>query len=235
MTSLAHSNPLDDALRQCRDMDANINQRLGCYAAAVEKLNPEFAHAVDRLVKRLATADAGSAAPAPGDPMPPFVLPDENGQRISMEMLLEKGPLAVTFHRGHWCPYCRININALARAQTEAAARGGHIVAIVPEIEEFAREMKWESHVDFPILTDLDNGYALSLNLVIWVGAEMERLLAQRGRDLPRFQGNDAWMLPIPATFVVGTDGIVKARFVDPDYRKRMDIDDMLAALRSAR
>jgi peroxiredoxin len=235
MTSVTHSNPLDAALLQCRDMDANINERLACYAAAVQKLNPEFAGAVDRLVERLAKADAGITAPMPGDPMPPFVLPDENGQRFSLEMLLEKGPVAVTFHRGHWCPYCRININALARAQNEAAAQGGHIVAIVPEVQEFAREMKWESHVDFPILTDLNNGYALSLNLVIWVGAEMERMLSERGRDLPKFQGNDAWMLPIPATFVVGKDGLIKARFVDPDYRKRMDIDEMLTALRDAR
>ena len=234
MTSVTHSSPLDEALRQCRDMDANINDRLACYAAAVRKSNPEFAEAVERLVGRLANSGAGDSAPMPGDPMPPFALPDENGGRVSLDMLLQKGPVAVTFHRGHWCPYCRININALARAQGEAAARGGHIVAIVPEMQAFAREMKWESNVDFPILTDLDNGYALSLNLVIWVGAEMERMLAARGRDLPKFQGNDAWMLPIPATFVVGTDGIVKARFVDPDYRKRMDIDDMLAALRSA-
>ena len=58
--------------------------------------------------------------------------------------------------------------------------------------------------------------------------------MARRSRDLPRYQGNDAWMLPIPATFVVGTDGLIKARFVDPDYRKRMDIDDMIAALRAA-
>src|ERR1043165_26217 len=235
MSSVTHSNPLGGAWRQVRDMDANVNERLACYAAAVQRLNPEFASAVDRLVERLAEADAGSAAPGPGDPMPPFVLPDEIGQRISLEMLLEKGPVAVTFHRGHWCPYCRININALARAQDEAAAQGGHIVAIVPEIEEFAREMKSESHIAFQILTDLDNGYALSLNLVIWVGAEMERMLSERGRDLPRFQGNDAWMLPIPATFVVGTDGVIKARFVDPDYRKRMDIEEMLAALRAAR
>jgi peroxiredoxin len=74
----------------------------------------------------------------------------------------------------------------------------------------------------------------MALNLVIWVGAEMEQALADRARDLPRYQGNDAWMLPIPATFVVGTDGLIKARFVDPDYRRRMDIDEMLAALRSA-
>jgi len=57
--------------------------------------------------------------------------------------------------------------------------------------------------------------------------------LPERTRDLPRYQGNNAWMLPIPATFVAGTDGIVRARFVDPDYRKRMEIDDMLAAPRS--
>jgi hypothetical protein len=41
--------------------------------------------------------------------------------------------------------------------------------------------------------------------------------------------------LPIPATFVVGTDGLIKARFIDPDYRKRMDLDELLAALKSAR
>jgi peroxiredoxin len=59
-------------------------------------------------------------------------------------------------------------------------------------------------------------------------------MMADFGRKLPEYQGNDAWMLPIPATFIVGTDGRVDARFVDPDYRKRMAIEDMLAALRAA-
>lgn len=53
-------------------------------------------------------------------------------------------------------------------------------------------------------------------------------------QDMAKFHGNDGWMLPIPAVFVVGRDGIVKARFVDPDFRKRMEIDDLLAALESA-
>jgi hypothetical protein len=39
-------------------------------------------------------------------------------------------------------------------------------------------------------------------------------------------------MLPIPATFVVGRDGLIRARFIDPDYRKRMMIADMIAAMR---
>src|SRR5690349_23064111 len=53
-------------------------------------------------------------------------------------------------------------------------------------------------------------------------------------QDMPSFHGNDGWVLPIPATFVVGRDGIVKTRFIDPDFRKRMEIDDLLAALHRA-
>lgn len=226
---------LDQALRECRDMDASINARLACYAEAVARLTPGFAQAVDRLVARLQQSEAGASAPQPGDPMPPFMLPDEQGRVVSLTSLLAKGPVAVTFHRGHWCPYCRININALVRAQRAIAAEGGRIVAIMPERQEYAVALKSEADAAFPILTDIDNGYAMSLNLVIWVGAEMEQALSERSRDLPTYQGNDAWMLPIPATFVVGADGIIAARFVDPDYRKRMDIDDMLEALRRAR
>ena len=234
MISLSAAKTIDEALVMCRDMDATVNERLACYADAVRRFTPPFAEAVDRMIERLKGAGAGDAAPRPGDPMPPFRLPDEDGRIVTLERLLEKGPVAITFHRGHWCPYCRINVNALVKTHREIAAEGGQIVAIMPELQEFAAEFKSEARAPFPVLTDMDNGYALSLNLVIWVGAEMEKMLAERSRDLPKYQGNDAWMLPIPATFVVGTDGIVKARFVDPDYRKRMDIDEMLAALRSA-
>jgi peroxiredoxin len=80
----------------------------------------------------------------------------------------------------------------------------------------------------------MDNGYAMSLNLVMWVGTEMQGLLPNAGVDMPVFQGNNSWMLPLPATFVVGADGIIRARHVDPDYRKRMEIDELLAALKSA-
>jgi peroxiredoxin len=138
----------------------------------------------------------------------------------------------VTFHRGHWCPYCRINIIALAQAHGEIAREGGQIVAIMPDRQKFVAELRSQSNVPFPILTDMDNGYALSLNLTIWVGAEMQKLMEQR-QDLPTFQGNSTWMLPIPATFVVGRDGLIRERFIDPDYRKPMAIADMLAALRS--
>jgi peroxiredoxin len=162
--------------------------------------------------------------------MPTFVLPDQNGEMVRLDDLLDAGPVAITFHRGHWCPYCRININALAQAQRELAE--GQIIGIMPDLQKFVAELKSQSKVPFPILSDVDNGYALSLNLTIWVGAELQKMLEQRV-DIPAFQGNSSWMLPVPATFVVGRDGLIRARFIDPDYRKRMTISDLLAAMRS--
>jgi peroxiredoxin len=186
------------------------------------------------MVTRLVRSGAGQSAPQPGDPMPPFVLPDEAGNPVSLEMLLHKGPVAITFHRGHWCPWCRISIRALVQVQGEIEAAGGHVVAIMPERQKFAAEFKNDAHSPFPVLTDLDNGYALSVNLAVWLGPDVARELSSLGRSLPDYQGNETWMLPIPATFVVGRDGLVKARFVDPDFRRRMAVEELIAALRSA-
>ncbi len=223
---------LDIAFRRVRDLDVSMHEQLRTFAETTRRERPEFTAAVDRLVERLRRYGAGESAPQIGEPMPPFVLPDHTSQMVSLEELLDRGPAAVTFHRGHWCPYCRININALAQAHKEIAADGGQIVAIMPDRQKFVAELKAQSNVPFPILTDMDNGYALSLNLAIWVGQEVQKMM-EGFRDLPTFQGNSSWMLPIPATFVVGRDGLIRARFIDPDYRKRMMIVDMIAALQN--
>jgi peroxiredoxin len=197
-------------------------------------VGPGFATAVDALVSRLAESNAGATAPKVGEPMPAFLLPDEQGRLVRLENLLAGGPIALTFNRGHWCPYCRINLDALARAEEEVAAERRHIAAIVPDRQRFAMWLKSDARAPFPVLTDIDNGYAMTLDLAIYVGDELKRMMVNSGLDPSVSQGTDKWLLPIPATFVIDTDGIVRARFVDPDYRTRMAIGDMLAALRSA-
>jgi len=234
LTSTSLIEALEEAFNQARDMDAALNDRMNVIADAVRTISVPFAEAVDGLVNRLQENGAGASAPGPGEPMPSFVLPDENGRLVDLDGLLEKGPVALAFHRGHWCPYCRLNTLALAEVGKEAEAEGRQLVAIMPDKQKFTAALKSETKAPFPILTDVDNGYALSLNLAIWVGEEMERMIAAAGWDVPQYQGSDAWTFPIPATFVVGTDGLIKARYVDPDYRRRMDTDDLLDALRRA-
>jgi peroxiredoxin len=216
-------------------MDASLAERLATFAEAVRTRWPDFSDAVERLVRRLRESGVGDAAPKPGDLMPPFVLPDETGQLISLEDLLRQGSVAITFHRGHWCPYCRMNVNALVKAHDVIVGYGAEVVAIIPERQQYATEFKIDGHIPFPVLIDMDNGYAMSLNLAFWMGEEMKEIMRQRpDRDIAKFQGNESWMLPIPATFVVGRSGRISARFVDPDYRKRMAIDDLVAAIRNA-
>ena len=151
MTSKSFAETLDEAFEQCSRMDASLNQRLQAFADTVRKLNPTFAEGVDRLVARLHETRAGTAAPAPGDEMPNFLLPDDTGHLVSLEEILQKGPVALAFHRGHWCPYCRINTNALVEAQSKAQAEGSQIAAILPERRQFASELRAEAKAPFPI------------------------------------------------------------------------------------
>ena len=121
----------------------------------------------------------------------------------------------------------------LPEARPRIEAEGGQVVAIVPDRQRYAAEIRAEAEDVFPILVDMDNGYAMSLNLVFWVGDEMRKFMSEAGLDLAEFQGNELWNGPVPATFVVGRDGLIRARFVDPDYRKRMTVETMLASFRA--
>ena len=222
---------LERSTRRCRDADAPLAERLKLFADDVRSLSPDFAEVVDRMIARLQSSGAGLAAPSAGDQLPPFLLPNQDGELVGLEQLLAQGPLVIAFHRGHWCPYCRISADALARLHPTVAELGAQIVAITPEIEHFTSELKSDAKAPFHILTDLDNGYALELNLAVWIDDEKRAAMMQAGCDISAFQGNDCWTLPIPATFVVGADGVIKERFVDPDYRKRMPMEDIVAAL----
>jgi peroxiredoxin len=166
MTANVGRDTLDQAFRRVRDPDLSLQEQLRTLAETLRRQCPEFAAAVDRLAIRLRHYGAGEAAPKIGDSMPSFVLPDERAQKISLEELLDRGPVAVIFHRGHWCPYCRININALVEAH-KALPASAEIVAIMPDRQKFVADLKRQSQVPFPILIDADHGYTMSLNSVL--------------------------------------------------------------------
>ena len=223
---------LERAFQDVRDEQLPLSDRLGLIANRVRELSTDFATAVDRFVEQLEAASAGSAAPQVGETMPGFLLPDDQGHLVNMEKLLEKAPLAIAFHRGHWCPYCRLNAVGLAEIQDAIAPV--QIVAISAETGQFTRQIKAEAKARFPFLTDVGNGYALSLNLAVWVPEFMSSMIGGAGWDIPAYQAHDGWILPIPSVFIVGQDGVIKARHVDPDYRRRMEPADIILAAKAA-
>ena len=222
---------LQETTEDSRMMDAPLSVRLQTVADAVRRLRPEFTAVVDRMVARLEANQVGQSAPQVGEPMPDFILPDQDGKLVRLGELLERGPVVMSFNRGHWCPYCKLNADGLAEIAPEIRKLGGEIVAISPETHQYGAALRDYADAPFPVLTDLDNGYALSLNLAFWVGDEKREAMKESGFDIEPYNGNDTWTLPVPATFVVGRDGLVKARYIDPDYRRRMELDAIVEAV----
>lgn len=231
----APRNDLARAFGEARRMAAPLNDRLAHYAARHREGGGPVPAAYDRLVERLKGAGAGAGAPAVGVPMPDFLLPDDQGRLVALEALLAQGPLVISLNRGHWCSFCRLELACLAEHEEAIGRLGGRVVSIIPERRIFAQRLKAELGLPFPVLSDMDNAYALSLDLMIWVGNELRGLFVELGLDVPGAQANRGWFLPIPATFVIGRGGRILARFVDPDFRRRMEIAPILAALEAGK
>lgn len=231
MAEKSFAETVAQAAEDGRMPDSTLNERLRAVAEDVSRRNPQFAAVAQRMVERLEANEVGKNAPGIGEAMPDFVLPDDSGAMMRLESLLELGPVVVSFHRGHWCPYCRLNADGLARIAPEIRRLGARIVAISPETHQDGAELKSVANAPFPVLCDLDNGYALQLNLLFWVGDEKREAMTRAGFDIAPYQGNDTWMLPVPATFVVDRGGIIRARSIDPDYRRRMELDDIVDAV----
>ena len=233
MSEKSFTQILEETTEQCRTLEAPLAERLQIVANKVRELAPGFADVVDRMVARLASSGVGRGAPEPGEVMPDFLLPDQDGKLVRLSDLTAKGPVVISINRGHWCPYCQLNADALAKIAPDLEALGAQIVAITPELQRYSRELKDYAKAPFPILADVDGAYALEIGLLFWVGDEKRQAMKAGGFDIEPYQGNETWMLPVPATFILGADGRIKARYINPDYRQRMPIEELMTALRS--
>ncbi|MBW8879874.1 MAG: AhpC/TSA family protein [Asticcacaulis sp.] len=232
MTGKSPYEVIGEIFEQMRNSDAPLNQRLRAFAEAVQVGSPQFTPLVDGLISRLSVAGCGKDAPDIGDPMPNFLLPDATNRLVGLSEILARGPAVVSFYRGHWCPYCRLA--ATTYAGLEATVGAAHMVAITPELRRLNGVFSEQTGIAYPILTDIDCGYALSLNLAFWLDEAFTAMMRSIGRDLGSYHAGAGWVLPIPATFVVDSHGVVVRRHVDPDYRQRMEVEDLLEAFRAA-
>ncbi len=219
------------AFDEARAHSDSLTAQLAYYAKALRERRPEVADAYQRLIETLSRGEAGANAPREGDSLPPFLLPDESGRFVASADLLSARPLVVSFNRGAWCTFCWLELSALGERQREVRRRGGELVAIMPETATYARALKERLGLEFPILSDLDNAYALELGLAIALSPEVREIFRAGGTDLGIYQKNDAWFVPIPATFLVDRHGIVRQSYVNVDFRQRLDPVELLEAL----
>jgi peroxiredoxin len=220
---------------QREGQDNSLNAKLSAYRQESGRRRPDFAKAYDALVERLDVIDRGRVGPQLGELMPPFDLPDESGHLVSLSSLIQSGPLVISVNRGHWCPYCKLDLRSLADFYGEIRRLGARAVSIMPDSAQFTSGYIVQNSLPFPVLSDIDLGYSLSLGLIFWVGAEVQDLYKQAGVELEKYHGNPASFLPMAAKFIVGSDGRVKARQVNTEFRERMEPEAIIAILRNLR
>ena len=158
-------------------------------------------------------------------------LSDQLGRPVDIATLAADGPVVVTFYRGGWCPYCSLELRAWQKAMPDLARLGARLVAVSSETPDNALDTAEKNDLAFTVLSDSGGKLAHALGIRFALSPEIKALFQKFGHDLPAHNGDGAWSLPMPATFVVARSGQIVLAEIDPDYRRRMEPAAALAAL----
>ena len=215
----------------------SLQDRLDAFRADFEagrlpfKAPPGASDTMHRATDELIASGQAGRAKRAGDRAPEFKLQDPDGAWVSSRDLLAKGPLVLTFYRGVWCPYCNMELEALQAALSEIKARGASLVAISPQTPVNSRKAERQTHLAFPILTDPRGEVASAFGIRFALPDYLVELYKGFGNDLPTVNDDPSWTLPMPARYVVGTDGVIAYAEVNPDYTRRPDPSELLPVL----
>ena len=211
-----------------------LKEQTDAKIAAGRKAKPDFMKGVDEAIDKAKAFQQGSDALKIGEKALNFKLPNPQGKLISLSSLLEKGPVIVTFYRGSWCPYCNLQLRALQAKLADIHKLGASLVAISPEVPDESLTENEINKMEFTVLSDQDAKVASQYG-VAWEVPEflLDHMRVDRQLDLKKINNGNASVLPIPATFILNTDGIVKWSYVNVDYRTRSEPDEIVEVLKS--
>lgn len=194
-------------------------------------LVPSDRAALGAALERLQMLQIVEQGLAVGDILPEFVLPDTAGRIVASEALLANGPLVLVFVRGTWCPYCSLALQALDAARPPIEALGGSLVVVSPlRADELARAAA-DRGLGLTLLSDVDGDYARLCGVHYEMSDSHAALYERFGLDLAQVNAGAGWALPIPATYVVGGDGVVTFAYAEVDWARRAEPADILAAV----
>lgn len=212
----------------------SLQEQLDAFKAKFKTQAPaEAFEAFARSTQELIDSGQAERAVAAGDVTPDFTLTDQDGETVSLKSLLANGPVVVSFYRGVWCPYCNIELKALEAALGEIKARGASLVAISMQGASDSRKSQRDNKLSFPILTDQNGELAQKFGIRWSLQDYVIPIHAGFGVELPKIHGDGQWNLPMPARYVIDTDGFVAYAEVNPDYTRRPDPSDVFPVLDS--
>ncbi|MES9956331.1 MAG: peroxiredoxin-like family protein [Sedimenticola sp.] len=202
-------------------------------AAKKEKVPAEILATMAQCTEELKGSGIEGRALRSGDAMPDFELPDQHGQYRRLSDYLAESPVVLNIYRGGWCPYCNMEMKALHDVLPEIEARGARLVGLSPETPDHAIDTAERNGIDIDILSDTGNRVSEQMGLVFELPMALRPIYEKIGIDIPAFNGDDSFRLPVPATYIIGQDGVIVYDFVNADYTLRLEPAEIVATLTS--
>jgi len=167
-----------------------------------------------------------------GDTVPRFQLENAHGAPVDIYDALKAGPVVLSFYRGSWCPYCNLTLRAYQAHLAEIHACGAQFVAVSPERREHSLANARKFGLAFEILSDAGNAAAKRFGLAYKMPAELVAVYLELGTDIPRFNGDDSWELPVPATYIIDAGGKIVFSSINAEYTQRIEPGRVIRALK---
>ena len=169
-----------------------------------------------------------------GAEVPSVTLQTADEKRFDLKLAVEKQPAVLIFYRGGWCPYCSTQLSQLQTIEAELREMGYQILAISPDRPEKLTESVGKHDLTYMLLSDHAMGAGRAFGIAFRVDDATLEKYKGYGIDLNAASGETHHLLPVPAVFIVGTDGIIKFSHANPDYKVRLAPGDLLDAARAA-
>ncbi|MBT3877513.1 MAG: AhpC/TSA family protein [Candidatus Scalindua sp.] len=191
----------------------------------------------DKSIMTKSARDLEISMPEPGLKVgaaaPDFLLSNAFGEKVKLSEQLKEGPVVLSFYRGAWCPFCNIELNVLQKSLPLFEKYNASLIAVTPQQPDKSKEQLEKAEYTFEVLSDLDDNVMKSYNLYFEVSQELHELYKnQFNFDITDYNGKNRLGLPVPGTFVIDQDGIIKAAYAKTDYKKRMEPEDIIKALK---
>ena len=195
-----------------------------CRRAFEASAPPGIVAALEGSVAELVQTGLVRQAVKAGERAPLFRLRSDTGDFVGLSEALDRGPVVVSFFRGGWCPFCRLELQALAEAQSEIERLGATLIGLSPLPNA-------DSYSSFLILTDPGCRIAARYRIAFTVAPQFRPAYLALGYPERSEEGPDRWVLPLPATYVIDRNGIVVLSYVDADYTTRLEPTEIAVAL----
>jgi peroxiredoxin len=214
------------------DLDHRLQDQLDEITANTRKLvQPERLAISEQAVSDLFASGIEQQILPVGAKAAEFALPDASGRVVRSSDLLALAPLIINFFRGRWCPYCVTELEAWRDLYPVIRERGALLVGISPQSVRQSDFAVSQHSIPFPLLHDSHCDVAQQFGLAYKVPPFHQNYYRGILVNIPFINGDESWMLPLPATYVLAQDGTVLFAEAHADFRVRPEPSEVLRYL----